>query len=110
MRKKIIKYNGGKIKVDDERMSRYKELKLELAKIMQELDPLEEQIKDDLKVYMTSVNKKSLKLSGLNISYRPAYTRTMFDSKGLKEVDMETYNKYSYQQIMSSSVSIRLDM
>jgi hypothetical protein len=34
----------------------------------------------------------------------------MFDSKQLKEVDIDTYNMYAYEQSISSSLSIKLDM
>lgn len=110
MRKKIIKYSGEKIKTDIEKINRYKELKIQMAELMQELDPLEEQIKDELKDYMSTNCKKSIKLNGLAITYRPEYTRTMFDSKALKEKDIKTYNEYAYEQIMSCSVAINLDM
>lgn len=110
MRKKIIKYSGEKIKTDVEKINRYKELKLQMAELMQELDPLEEQIKNELKDYMSTNHKKSIKLNGLAITYRPEYTRTMLDSKALKENDIETYNEYAYEQIMSCCVMIKLDM
>lgn len=110
MRKKIIKYSGEKLILDKVKVARYKKLKLQMAKLMQELDPIEEQIKEDLKEYMETNGKKSLKLEGLIASFKPSYIRTMFDSKQLKEEDIDTYNKYTYEQNMSSSLSIKLDM
>lgn len=110
MRKKIIRYSGEKLILDKVRVARYKKLKLQMAKLMQELDPIEEQIKEDLKEYMETNGKKSLKLEGLIASFKPSYVRTMFDSKLLKEEDIDTYNKYTYEQSMSSSLSIKLDM
>lgn len=110
MRKKIIKYSGEKLTLDKVKVARYKKLKLQMAKLMQELDPIEEQIKEDLKEYMETNGKKSLKLEGLIASFKPSYVRTMFDSKQLKEEDIDTYNKYTYEQSMSSSLSIKLDM
>ena len=110
MRKKIIRYSGENLILDKVKVARYKKLKLQMAKLMQELDPLEEQIKDELKQYMETKEKKTLKIEGLIASFKPAYVRTMFDSKQLKEVDIDTYNKYTYEQSMSSSLSIKLDM
>lgn len=110
MRKKIIKYSGDKLIIDKNKVDRYKKLKLQVAKLMQELDPLEEQIKDELKMYMETNDKKSLKFEGLLANFRPAYFRTMFDSKQFKEDDINTYNKYTYEQNMSSSLTIKLDM
>lgn len=110
MRKKIIRYSGEKLILDKVGVAKYKKLKLQMAKLMQELDPLEEQIKDELKQYMETKDKKSLKIEGLIASLKPAYIRTMFDSKQLKEVDINTYNKYTYEQSMSSSLTIKLDM
>lgn len=110
MKKKIIKYNGEKLILDNVKVARYKKLKLQMAKLMQELDPIEEQIKEELKEYMESKGKKSLKFEGLLASFKPSYVRTMFDSKQLKEEDIDTYNKYTYEQSMSSSLSIKLDM
>jgi hypothetical protein len=110
MRKKIIRYSGDKLILDKVKVARYKKLKLQMAKLMQELDPIEEQIKDELKQYMEVNGKKSLKLDGLIASFKPAYVRTMFDSKQLKEVDIDTYNMYAYEQSISSSLSIKLDM
>lgn len=110
MRKKIIRYSGEKLILDKVRVARYKKLKLQMAKLMQELDPIEEQIKEELKQYMETNGKKSLKLEGLIASFKPSYVRTMFDSKLLKEEDIDTYNKYTYEQSMSSSLSIKLDM
>lgn len=110
MRKKIIRYSGEKIILDKVKVARYKKLKLQIAKLMQELDPLEEQIKEELKMYMETNEKKSLKFEGLLASFKPAYFRTMFDSKKLKEKDIDTYNKYTYEQSMSSSLTLKLDM
>lgn len=110
MRKKIIKYSGEKLILDKVKIARYKKLKLQMAKLMQELDPIEEQIKDELKTYMETNGKKSLSFEGLLASLKPSYVRTMFDSKLLKEKDIDTYNKYTYEQSMSSSLSIKLDM
>lgn len=110
MRKKIIRYSGENLILDKVKVARYKKLKMQVAKILQELDPLEEQIKDELKEYMETKQKKTLKIEGLIASFKPAYVRTMFDSKQLKEVDIDTYNKYTYEQSMSSSLSIKLDM
>jgi len=110
MRKKIIRYSGERLILDKVRVAKYKKLKLQMAKLMQELDPIEEQIKEDLKEYMEMNGKKSLKLEGLIASLKPAYIRTMFDSKLLKEKDIDTYNKYTYEQSMSSSLTIKLDM
>lgn len=110
MRKKIIRYSGERLILDKVKVAKYKKLKLQMAKLMQELDPIEEQIKEDLKEYMEMNGKKSLKLDGLIASLKPAYIRTMFDSKLLKEKDIDTYNKYTYEQSMSSSLSIKLDM
>lgn len=110
MRKKIIRYSGEKLILDKVKVARYKKLKLQMAKLMQELDPLEEQIKDELKEYMENKEKKTLKIEGLIASFKPSYIRTMFDSKKFKEVDIDTYNKYTYEQSMSSSLSIKLDM
>lgn len=110
MRKKIIRYSGEKLILDKIKVARYKKLKMQVAKIMQELDPLEEQIKDELKEYMENKEKKTLKIEGLIASFKPSYTRTMFNSKQFKEDDIDTYNKYTYIQNMSSSLSIKLDM
>jgi hypothetical protein len=110
MRKKIIRYNGEKLILDKVKVARYKKLKMQMAKLMQELDPIEEQIKEDLKQYMETNGKKSLKIEGLLASFKPAYIRTMFDSKQLKEEDIKTYNKYTYEQSMGSSLTIKLDM
>jgi hypothetical protein len=110
MRKKIIKYSGEKLILDKVKVARYKKLKMQMAKLMQELDPIEEQIKEDLKQYMETNGKKSLKIEGLLASFKPAYIRTMFDSKQLKEEDIKTYNKYTYEQSMGSSLTIKLDM
>lgn len=110
MRKKIIRYSGETLILDKVKVARYKKLKMQMAKLMQELDPIEEQIKDDLKQYMETNGKKSLKIEGLLASFKPAYIRTMFDSKQLKEEDIKTYNKYTYEQKMASSLSIKLDM
>ena len=110
MRKKIIKYVGNKITTDSEKINRYKELRLQIAELEQELEPLEQQIKSDLKEYMGNNHKKSLKVGGLAIQYRPEYTRTMFNSTSLKETDIDTYNMYTYEQFMSASVVIKLDM
>lgn len=110
MRKKIIRYSGEKLILDKVKVARYKKLKLQMAKLMQELDPLEEQIKEELKEYMSSKQKKTLTFEGLIASLKPSYVRTMFDSKQLKEEDIDTYNKYTYEQSMSSSLSIKLDM
>lgn len=110
MRKKIIKYSGKKVLLDELKVRRYKELKLEIAKLSQELEPLENTIKEDLKQYMETNNKRTLKFEGLIASFKPSYVRTMFDSKLLKEDDIDTYNKYTYEQSMSSSLSIKLDM
>lgn len=110
MRKKIIRYSGETLILDKVKVARYKKLKMQMAKLMQELDPIEEQIKEDLKQYMETNGKKSLKIEGLLASFKPAYIRTMFDSKQLKEEDIETYNKYTYEQSMGSSLTIKLDM
>lgn len=110
MRKKIIRYSGEKLILDKVKIARYKKLKLQMAKLMQELDPLEEQIKEELKDYMELKGKKSLAFDGLLASFKPSYVRTMFDSKLLKEEDIDTYNKYTYIQNMGSSLSIKLDM
>lgn len=110
MRKKIIRYNGEKLILDKIKVARYKKLKMQMAKILQELDPMEEQIKEDLKEYMETNGKKTEKFEGLIVSFKPSYVRTMFDSKQLKEVDINTYNKYTYEQSISSSLSIKLDM
>ena len=110
MRKKIIRYSGERLILDKVKVAKYKKLKLQMAKLMQELDPIEEQIKEDLKEYMEMNGKKNLKLEGLIASLKPAYIRTMFNSKLLKEKDIDTYNKYTYEQSMSSSLSIKLDM
>lgn len=110
MRKKIIKYSGETLILDKVKVARYKKLKMQMAKLMQELDPIEEQIKDDLKQYMETNGKKNLKIEGLIASFKPAYIRTMFDSKQLKEEDIKTYNKYTYEQSMGSSLTIKLDM
>ena len=87
MRKKIIRYSGEKLILDKIKVARYKKLKMQVAKIMQELDPLEEQIKDELKEYMENKEKKTLKIEGLIASFKPSYVRTMFDSKQFKEDD-----------------------
>lgn len=110
MRKKIIRYSGETLILDKVKVARYKKLKMQMAKLMQELDPIEEQIKEDLKQYMETNGKKSLKIEGLLASFKPAYIRTMFDSKQLKEEDIKTYNKYTYEQSMGSSLTIKLDM
>lgn len=110
MRKKIIRYSGETLILDKVKVARYKKLKLQMAKLMQELDPLEEQIKEELKEYMGTKQKKTLKFEGLIANFKPSYIRTMFDSKQLKEEDIDTYNKYTYEQSMSSSLSIKLDM
>ena len=110
MRKKIIRYSGETLILDKVKVARYKKLKMQMAKLMQELDPIEEQIKDDLKQYMETNGKKNLKIEGLIASFKPAYIRTMFDSKQLKEEDIKTYNKYTYEQSMGSSLTIKLDM
>ena len=110
MRKKIIRYSGETLILDKVKVARYKKLKMQMAKLMQELDPIEEQIKEDLKQYMETNGKKSLKIEGLIASFKPAYIRTMFDSKQLKEEDIDTYNKYTYEQSMGSSLTIKLDM
>ena len=65
---------------------------------------------DLAKLYMETNGKKSLSFEGLLASLKPSYVRTMFDSKLLKEKDIDTYNKYTYEQSMSSSLSIKLDM
>ena len=110
MRKKIIRYSGETLILDKVKVARYKKLKMQMAKLMQELDPIEEQIKEDLKQYMETNGKKNLKIEGLIANFKPAYVRTMFDSKQLKEEDIKTYNKYTYEQSMGSSLTIKLDM
>lgn len=109
MRKKIIKYSGEKLKVDKTMIEKYKKMRLEIAYIQQELDPLEEQIKKELMDYMETNGKKSIKFNGLSATYKQPSSRIVLDGTRMKEEDPKLWDKYSTKQNVRASMTIKLD-
>lgn len=110
MRKKIIRYSGDTLIVDKDKVRKYRKLKLQIAKLTQELDPLEDQIKEDLKEYFNSTAKNKAKFSGIIATYKAPSVRTVIDSTRLKEENILLWSRYSTQQKVSASLTLKLDM
>lgn len=108
MKKKIIKYSKEKLDIDEIKLNQYKKIKKKIDVLMEEIAPLEEQIVNDLKEYMSANDKKKIDFKGIVATFTPAYVRSTFDSKSLKSQDIDTYNKYVKLQNINSSLSIKL--
>lgn len=109
MKKKIIRYAGEKLILDENKIKEYKRLMIKLQKIQKELEPLDKQIKEDLQEYMKATEKKTLEFEGLIAKFTPGFIRNVFNSRALMKDDIETYTKYISMQNVNSSLSIKLN-
>lgn len=109
MKKKIVHYQNKVITIDSDVAKKYKELTTKVDKIMKELEPIEEQMKTELKEVMEKVGETNVKSNGIIASLKKAYIQNKFDTNRLKKENILIYNQYLKPTNVSSSLSLKLD-
>lgn len=109
MGRKYVYYSKKDIVIDSEISKEYIRLKKEMLKLEKELQPIEDRLKEELRDTMRKVEVDNFVSNGLEIKLTKDTIRNNFDSKALKEDNLELYNKYLKTTNVKGSLSIDLE-
>lgn len=98
----LVKVDNGKIIVAQEFTKAFAEFKKQAL----EMELKEKEVREALKKAMEENEIYSIEDDFIKVSYRNATTRTMVDSKRLKEEKPDIYEEYSKTSNVSSSITI----
>lgn len=108
-KKKIVHYSNKKIDIDIEISKEYVELKKQMLELSKKLTPIEEQLKEELRVAMRKLDKSSLIANGIEVKLSKDSIRNNFDTTTFKKEHTDLYNKYIKQVEVKGSMSINLE-
>ena len=109
MGRKYVYYSKKDIMIDTEISQEYIRLKKEMLKLEKELQPIEDRLKEELRETMRKVDVDKFISNGLEVKLTKDSIRNNFDSKALKEDNLELYNKYIKTTNVKGSLSIELE-
>ena len=95
--------------IDSEISKEYIRIKKEMLKLEKELQPIEDRLKEELRDTMRKVEVDNFVSNGLEVKLTKDTIRNNFDSKALKEDNLELYNKYIKTTNVKGSLSIELE-
>lgn len=81
---------------------------INFEKLKKEIEYQEELLKEQLLEIMPSMDKSSVIVDGLAITYKAGTTRKSLDSKRLKEECPDVYETYLKESSVSPSISIKV--
>lgn len=109
MGRKYVYYSKKDIMIDSEISKEYIRIKKEMLKLEKELQPIEDRLKEELRDTMRKVDVDKFISNGLEVKLTKDSVRNNFDSKALKEDNLELYNKYIKTTNVKGSLSIELE-
>ena len=109
MGRKYVYYSKKDIMIDSEISKEYIRLRKEMLRLEKELQPIEDRLKEELRDTMRKVDVDKFISNGLEVKLTKDSVRNNFDSKALKEDDLELYNKYLKTTNVKGSLSIELE-
>ena len=109
MGRKYVYYSKKDIMIDSEISKEYIRIKKEMLKLEKELQPIEDRLKEELRETMKKVEVSNFISNGLEVKLTKDSIRNNFDSKALKEDNLELYNKYIKTTNVKGSLSIELE-
>ena len=112
MKKKVVHYsinNVEKITIDKDVADKYVSLKKKIAELEKELKPIEDTLKEELKVAMESVGEKKFNNYGIVASIKSGYTKKTFDTTLFKTDRPNMYEKYLVEKTIDSSLSLGVE-
>ena len=109
MGRKYVYYSKKDIMIDSEISKEYIRIKKEMLKLEKELQPIEDRLKEELRETMKKVEVSNFISNGLEVKLTKDTIRNNFDSKALKEDDIDLYNKYIKTTNVKGSLSIELE-
>lgn len=109
MGRKYVYYSKKDIMIDSEISKEYIRIKKEMLKLEKELQPIEDRLKEELRDTMRKIDVDKFISNGLEVKLTKDSVRNNFDSKALKEDNLELYNKYIKTTNVKGNLSINLE-
>lgn len=109
MNKKLVHYKKNTITIDNDIAKKYIELTNKIAKLSKELEPIEKELKTELKDVMETTNNDKISSNGIIATLKQSYIRNVLDTDRLKLEDLETYTKYLKTTNVASSLSLKIE-
>ena len=109
MGRKYVYYSKKDIMIDSEISKEYIRIKKEMLKLEKELQPIEDRLKEELRDPIRKIDVDKFISNGLEVKLTKDSIRNNFDSKALKEDNLELYNKYIKTTNVKGSLSIELE-
>lgn len=107
--KKIVHYSNKNITIDVEITKEYIELKKKINKLTEQLKPIEDTLKQELRDVMRKIDVNKFSSNGLSVSLKKDYTKKYFDTESFKENEKELFDKYQSYTDVKGSLSISID-
>lgn len=109
MGRKYVYYSKKDITIDIEVSKEYIELKKKMLELEKKIQPIEDRLKEELRETMRKIDVDKFVSNGLEVKLIKDSVRNNFDSKALKEDNLELYNKYIKTTNVKGSLSIELE-
>lgn len=105
--KKIVHYRGCDVEINPDFASKYVRVAKKIDELSCLLKKMDDMLKPELINVMERLNKKQVVSNGISANIRKGYYKNTFDSKRLKDEDIDTYNKYLSESYVNGSLSIK---